>query len=172
MDFIKQLPPSNGYTAILVVIDHLTKESVFMPTTDADTAIDVADSFVTHVFAMRRSVNGWGVGGDAVLSEDMGDEGIGDVYSGISISSRHKNAFLGEVVDNNEDGGVTVGRRKLLDKVHAYRVPWSFRDRVRLKESVWAMARGLDTRAEHAPLCSRGACWATYSRIVVAPRSC
>ena len=51
MDFIEQLPPSNGYTAILVVIDRLTKESVFIPTTDNATAIDVADAFVTHIFA-------------------------------------------------------------------------------------------------------------------------
>jgi len=32
MDFIKQLLPSNGYTAILVIIDRLSKESVFIPT--------------------------------------------------------------------------------------------------------------------------------------------
>jgi len=51
MDFIEQLPLSNGFTAILVVIDRLTKESVFIPTTDNATAIDVADAFVTHVFA-------------------------------------------------------------------------------------------------------------------------
>ena len=51
MDFIEQLPTSNGYTAILVVIDHLTKESVFIPTTDSTTTVDVADAFVTHVFA-------------------------------------------------------------------------------------------------------------------------
>ena len=51
MDFIEQLPASNGYTAILVVIDRLTKESVFIPTTDNATAMDVADFFVTHVFA-------------------------------------------------------------------------------------------------------------------------
>ena len=51
MDFIEQLPTSNGFTAILVVIDRLTKESVFIPTTDNATAVDVADAFVTHVFA-------------------------------------------------------------------------------------------------------------------------
>ena len=51
MDFIEQLLPSNGFTAILVVIDRLSKESVFIPTTDNATAVDVADMFVTHVFA-------------------------------------------------------------------------------------------------------------------------
>src|SRR5258708_7584954 len=51
MDFIEQLPPSNGFTAILVVIDRLSKESVFIPTMDTITAVEVADTFVTHIFA-------------------------------------------------------------------------------------------------------------------------
>ena len=51
MDFIEQLPPSNGFTAILVIIDRLSKEGVFIPTVDTATAIDVADAFVTHVFS-------------------------------------------------------------------------------------------------------------------------
>jgi transposase InsO family protein len=51
MDFIEQLPESNSFTAILVVIDRLSKECVFIPSTDSVTAPDVADAFVTHVFA-------------------------------------------------------------------------------------------------------------------------
>jgi len=51
MDFIEQLPQSNSYTAILVVIDRLSKEGTFIPTTDAATAVDIADMFVSHVFA-------------------------------------------------------------------------------------------------------------------------
>jgi len=51
MDFIKQLPLSNRFTAILMVINRLTKESVFIPTMDNTTAIDIADAFVMHIFA-------------------------------------------------------------------------------------------------------------------------
>ncbi len=51
MDFIEQLPVSHGHTAILVIIDCLTKESVFIPTMDTATTVNVADTFVTHVFA-------------------------------------------------------------------------------------------------------------------------
>jgi hypothetical protein len=51
MDFIEQLPALNGYTAILVIVDRLSKESIFIPTTDNATAVDVADYFVTHVFS-------------------------------------------------------------------------------------------------------------------------
>jgi transposase InsO family protein len=51
MDFIEQLPASNGFTAILVIIDRLSKEAVFIPTTDNATSIDVAEVFVSQVFA-------------------------------------------------------------------------------------------------------------------------
>ena len=51
MDFIKQLPLSKGYTAILVVIDHLSKEGIFIPTMDTVTSANVADTFITHVFS-------------------------------------------------------------------------------------------------------------------------
>ena len=50
MDFIEQLPLSNGYTAILVIINHLSKEGVFIPTVDTATAIDISEAFITHVF--------------------------------------------------------------------------------------------------------------------------
>ena len=51
MDFIKQLPPSNGFTAILVIIDQLLKEGIFIPTTNNAMSIDVADAFLTQVFS-------------------------------------------------------------------------------------------------------------------------
>jgi hypothetical protein len=51
MDFIEQLLASNGFTTILVVIDHLSKESVFIPTMDMVTVLDVAEIFVLHIFA-------------------------------------------------------------------------------------------------------------------------
>ncbi len=34
MDFIKQLPVLKGFTAILVIMDRLTKQSLFIPTHD------------------------------------------------------------------------------------------------------------------------------------------
>src|SRR5260221_7742298 len=35
MDFIEQLPASEGHTAILVIVNHLTKQSLFIPTHDS-----------------------------------------------------------------------------------------------------------------------------------------
>jgi hypothetical protein len=50
MDFIKKLPPSSGYTAILVVVDRLTKQAIFIPTHNTITAPDLAKLFLLHVF--------------------------------------------------------------------------------------------------------------------------
>jgi hypothetical protein len=84
-----------------------------------------------------------------VLGEDVGDKGIGNVYSSSSISSQYEDAFLGEVVDNDKDGGVTIGRQKLLNKIHAYRVPGSLWNGKQLKESIGAMAQWLVAHTEH-----------------------
>src|SRR3979490_1180756 len=49
MDFIEKLPPSSGYDTILVIIDRLTKQSVFIPTFDMITAPIIAKLFVLHM---------------------------------------------------------------------------------------------------------------------------
>ena len=51
MYFIEQLLKSSGYTAILVVVDHLTKQAIFIPTHDTITSADLAKLFVLHVFS-------------------------------------------------------------------------------------------------------------------------
>src|SRR5258708_21702551 len=51
MDFIEQLPASDGFTAILVVVDRLTKQSLFIPTFDTIDAPQVARLFLTHIFS-------------------------------------------------------------------------------------------------------------------------
>ena len=51
MDLIEQLPDSDGYSAILVVVDRLSKMSLFIPTTNSVTAEEIARLFVQHVFS-------------------------------------------------------------------------------------------------------------------------
>jgi hypothetical protein len=51
MDFIEHLPASEGHTAILVVVDRLSKQSIFIPTYDTITAVQLAELFVIHVFS-------------------------------------------------------------------------------------------------------------------------
>ena len=49
LDWITDLPPSNYYDAILVVVDRLTKQAIFIATTKSMSAPDVASLFIQHV---------------------------------------------------------------------------------------------------------------------------
>ena len=51
MDFIEQLPASEGFSTILVVVDQLTKQAIFIPSHDTVNALQVARLFLTHVFS-------------------------------------------------------------------------------------------------------------------------
>ena len=49
LDWITNLPPSHYHDAILVVVDRLTKQAHFIPTTKSMAAPAVATLFVQHV---------------------------------------------------------------------------------------------------------------------------
>jgi transposase InsO family protein len=51
MDYIEQLPPSNGYNSILVIVDRIMKQAIFIPCYTTDKAIDLAKQYVQHVFS-------------------------------------------------------------------------------------------------------------------------
>src|SRR5882724_1210339 len=51
MDFIEKLPSSSSYTLILVIVDHLSKQSLFIPTHDTIMSPQLAQLFVLHVFS-------------------------------------------------------------------------------------------------------------------------
>lgn len=50
MDFIPELPSSNGFDNILVIIDKLTKYGIFIPTTTNVDAVETARLFFKHVY--------------------------------------------------------------------------------------------------------------------------
>ena len=50
MDFIKKLPKSDGSDMILVIIDHLTKQLIFIPIIKTMSPM-LAKLFVLHVFS-------------------------------------------------------------------------------------------------------------------------
>src|SRR5258707_5077493 len=56
MDFIEQLPVLEGFTAILVIVDRLTKQSLFIPTHDMVDAPQLARMFLTHVFSKHGTL--------------------------------------------------------------------------------------------------------------------
>jgi len=51
MDFIEKLPSSSRFDTILVIVDQLTKQAIFIPAHDTITSIDLACLFVLHVFS-------------------------------------------------------------------------------------------------------------------------
>src|SRR3979490_2416071 len=57
MDFIEQLPPSSGFTSILVIVCRLTKQSIFIPMDDTITSAELAKLFVLHVFSKHGVPN-------------------------------------------------------------------------------------------------------------------
>jgi len=53
MDFIKDLPLSNGFTCIFVVIDRFTKMGHFIPFPKIPSAIDTDTSFMNNIFRLH-----------------------------------------------------------------------------------------------------------------------
>jgi len=51
MDFIEQLPSSTSFTAILVMVDRLSKQAIFIPTHDTITSPELTKLFLLHVFS-------------------------------------------------------------------------------------------------------------------------
>jgi len=51
MDFIEKLPFSSGFDTILVIVDRLLKQAIFIPTHDTITSAELAYLFIIHVFS-------------------------------------------------------------------------------------------------------------------------
>jgi hypothetical protein len=56
IDFIVDLPSSNGFTNIIVVVDRLTKMRHIVPI-DSINAVSVAKYFIKYVFKLHRLPN-------------------------------------------------------------------------------------------------------------------
>jgi len=54
MDFIEKLPSSSGFDTILVIVDHLSKQAIFIPTHDTITLVKLARLFVIYIFSKHR----------------------------------------------------------------------------------------------------------------------
>jgi len=68
MDFIEKLPSSSGFDTILVIVDHLLKQAIFIPTHNTITSAELACLFIIHVFSKH-----------GVLSNVMSNRGSGFV---------------------------------------------------------------------------------------------
>jgi len=54
MDFIEKLPSSSGFDTILVIVDYLSKQVIFIPTHDTITSAELAHLFMIHVFSKHK----------------------------------------------------------------------------------------------------------------------
>ncbi|MBW0514848.1 hypothetical protein O181_054563 [Austropuccinia psidii MF-1] len=51
MDFITQLPLSNSFDSILVIVERFSKMAVFIPTMSSITSLDLAHLFINNIFS-------------------------------------------------------------------------------------------------------------------------
>src|SRR5258706_8996936 len=75
MDFIKQLLTSEGHMAILVIVNHLTKQSLFIPTHDSIDSLELAQLFLTHVFSKH--------GMPSHITSDRGSEFVSHFFQSL-----------------------------------------------------------------------------------------
>src|SRR5258708_17163405 len=54
MDFIEQLPASENFSTILVVVNCLMKQAIFIPSHNTVNALQVVQLFLTHIFSKHR----------------------------------------------------------------------------------------------------------------------
>src|SRR5258708_1951763 len=72
MDFIEQLPDSEGFSAILVIVDCLTKQVIFIPSHNTVNAPQVVRLFLIHVFSKH--------GVPAHVTSDQGSEFVSHFF--------------------------------------------------------------------------------------------
>jgi len=54
MNFIEKLLFSSSFDTILVIVDRLSKQAIFIPTHDTITSVELAHLFVIHVFSKHK----------------------------------------------------------------------------------------------------------------------
>jgi len=72
MDFIEKLPSSSRFDTILVIVNWLTKQVIFIPAHDTITSTDLACLFVLHVFSKH--------GIPSYVTSDKGSEFVSNFF--------------------------------------------------------------------------------------------
>src|SRR3979490_2528222 len=78
MDFIKKLLTSGGYDAILVIVDHSSKQGIFIPTYDTITSAELAKLFVLHIFSKH--------GVPSHVTSDRGSEFVSSFFRSLGTA--------------------------------------------------------------------------------------
>lgn len=56
MDFVTSLPPSNGHTVILTIVDHFSKSAHSVPLPKLPSAAETGALLVLHIFRVHGTV--------------------------------------------------------------------------------------------------------------------
>jgi len=78
MDFIEKLPSSSGFDTILVIVDRLTKQVIFIPAHDTITSADLACLFILHVFSKH--------GIPSHVTSDRGSEFVSNFFQSLGTA--------------------------------------------------------------------------------------
>ena len=78
MDFIEKLLSSSGFDTILIIVDQLTKQTIFIPAYNTIMSVDLACLFVLHVF-FKHSV-------PSHVTSDRGLEFVSDFFCSLGTA--------------------------------------------------------------------------------------
>jgi len=78
MDFIEKLPSSSRFDTILVIVDWLTKQTIFIPAYNTIMSMDLARLFVLHVFS-KHSV-------PSHITSDRGSEFVSNFFRSLGTT--------------------------------------------------------------------------------------
>ena len=111
MDFIVNLPWSNGFNAIFVVVDRLSKQGTFIPCTTGLTAKEFAELFVKHIVCR------FGIP-DSIIT-DRDPRWTSDFWRGIASFLKTKMA-LSSAHHPQHDGQTEILNKLLATMLRAY----------------------------------------------------
>jgi len=78
MDFIEKLPSSSGFNTILVIVNWLTKQAIFIPAHNTITSADLAHLFVLHMFS-KHSI-------PSHVTSDRGSEFVSNFFRSLGTA--------------------------------------------------------------------------------------
>jgi len=111
MDFIEKLPLSSRFDTILVIVDWLTKQAIFIPAHNTITSADLARLFVLHVFSKH--------GVPSHVTSDRGSEFVSNFFQSLGTTLDMQLHFTSGY--HPEDDGQTERTNQTLEQyLHVY----------------------------------------------------
>ena len=106
MDFIEKLPPSSDFNTILVIVDWLLKQSIFILTCNTITSIELAKLFVIYVFSKH--------GVPSHITSDQGSKFMSSFFQTLGKTLNMKLHFTS--IYHSEGNGQTKHANQTLEQ--------------------------------------------------------